>query len=146
MWATLFALHLGVLPAAAAERARQTVAAAVRAPGHSIEYLGAVRHVPADRYFAPNQCWEAGGGTVNTYQGGAIWHTPTDWLIEALHPTNPLLARQVCDRYVCHLREGDFRQGGGKAPWECFVLDLQGAQNPAYLTSVARPLSVLQKL
>ena len=146
VWATLFALHLGVLSAAAAERARQTVAAAVRAPGHTIEYLGAVRHVPADRYFAPHQCWEAGGGPVNTYQSGAFWHTPTGWLIEALHTTDPLLARQVCDRYIGHLREGDFRKGGGRAPWECFGLDLEGAQNPIYLASVALPLAVLQKL
>ena len=40
VWATLFALHLGVLPAKAAARARRTVSAAVRSPGHTIEYPG----------------------------------------------------------------------------------------------------------
>jgi hypothetical protein len=145
VWATLFGLHLGVLRAEAAQRARNTVAAAVRAPGHAIEYQGAVRHVPSDHYFRPNQCWEAGGGGVNTYQSGAFWHTPTGWLIEALQAVVPALARQVCDRFIRHLREGDFRKGEGhNAPWECFGLDMAGAQNPVYMTSVALPVAVLQ--
>lgn len=145
VWATLFALHLGVLPSEAADRARKTVAAAVRAPGNAIEYQSAVRHVPSDRYFRPNQCWEAGGGPVNTYQSGAFWHTPTGWLIEALQASDPALARQICDRYIRHLREGDFRKGPGRgAPWECFGLDMAGAQNPIYMTSVTLPLAILQ--
>jgi hypothetical protein len=145
VWATLFGLHLGVLPAEAADRARNTVAAAVRAPGHTVEYQGAVRHVPSDRYFGPNQCWEAGGSTVNTYQSGAFWHTPTGWLIEALQAVDPALARQVCDRFIRHLRNADFRVSGGhNAPWECFGLDMAGAQNPVYMTSVTLPLAVLQ--
>jgi hypothetical protein len=146
VWATLFGLHLGVLPAEAAALARNTVAAAVRAPGHTIEYQGAVRHVPSDRYFRPNQCWEAGGGGANTYQSGAFWHTPTGWLIEALQAVDPALARQGCDRFIRHLREGDFRKAGGHAPWECFGLGLAGAQNPVYMTSVTLPLAVLQEM
>ncbi len=145
MWATLFALHLGVLPPEAAERARKTVTAAVRAPGNTIEYQGAIRHVPSDRFFRANQCWESGGGGVNTYQSGAFWHTPTGWLIEVLQATEPTLAREVCDRFIRHLREGDFRKGGGRgAPWECFGLDMTGAQNPVYMTSATLPLAVLQ--
>jgi hypothetical protein len=145
VWATLFALHLGILDGKAAKAARNTVAAAVRAPGNTIEYQGAVRHVPSDRYFRPDRCWEAGGGAVNTYQSGAFWHTPTGWLIEALRPVDPTLARQVCDRFITHLREGDFRRGGThKAPWECFGLKMAGAQNTVYMTSVTLPLAVLQ--
>ena len=145
VWATLFALHLGVLPPEAAERARKTVTAAVRAPGNTIEYQGAIRHVPSDRFFRANQCWESGGGGVNTYQSGAFWHTPTGWLIEVLQATEPALAREVCDRFIRHLREGDFRKGGGRgAPLECFGLDMAGAQNPVYMTSATLPLAVLQ--
>jgi hypothetical protein len=144
VWATLFALHLGILPAVAAERARRTVVDAVRAPGHTIEYRGAVRHVPSNRYCRPDRCWEAGGGAVNTYQSGAFWHTPTGWLIEAIAPSDPKLARAVGDRYIDHLREGDFRKGiDHKAPWECFGLEMAGAQNPIYMTSVTLPLAVL---
>jgi hypothetical protein len=144
VWATLFALHLGVLPAAAATRARETVAAAVRAPDHTVEYQGAVRHVPSDRYFRPDQCWEAGGTRANTYQSGAFWHTPTGWLIEALAVTDAKLAREVGERFIRHLRAEDFRRGGQRhAPWECFGLGLADAQNPIYLTSVTLPLAVL---
>jgi len=144
VWATLFALHLGVLPPEAAYRARQTVASAVRAPGHTIEYHGAVRHVPSDRYFRPDQCWESGGSRANTYQSGAFWHTPTGWLLEALQVVDPALARQAGDRFIRHLHQEDFRQGDGHhAPWECFGLDLADAQNPVYLTSVTLPLAVL---
>ena len=144
VWATLFALHLGVLPAEAAARARETVVAAVRAPGHTVEYKGAVRHVPSDRYFRPDQCWEAGGTRANTYQSGAFWHTPTGWLIEALAAADAPLARQVGERFIQHLRDEDFRRGDGRhAPWECFGLEMADAQNPVYLTSVTLPLAVL---
>jgi hypothetical protein len=146
VWATLFALHLKVLPVEAADRARDTLAAAVRAPANTIEYQGAVRHVPSDRYFRVNQCWEAGGTGINTYQSGAFWHTPTGWLIEALQPVDPVLAREVYDRFLSHLRQGDFRRGGGRgAPWECFGIGMAGAQNPVYMTSVTLPLSIIMK-
>lgn len=144
VWATLFALHLKALPTDAAARARQTIADAVRTPGHTIKYQGAVRHVPSDRYFRPDQCWERGGSKANTYQSGAFWHTATGWLIEALHHDDPELAREVCDRYLRHLREQDFRLGGDRhAPWECFGLDLANAQNPIYTTSATVPLAIL---
>jgi hypothetical protein len=147
VWATLFALHLGILPAEAAKQARDTVAAAVRAPGHTIEYEGAVRHVPSDHYFRPNQCWEAGGGQPGTYQSGAFWHTATGWLIEALQSVDPTLARAVCDRFFRHLHERDFRKGGGRgAPWECFGIEMAAAQNPVYMTSVTLPLAILQRM
>jgi hypothetical protein len=146
VWATLFALHLGILPAEAAKKARDTVAAAVRAPGNTIEYEGAVRHVPSDRYFGADRCWEA-GGSLNSYQSGAFWHTPTGWLIEALQSVDPALARAVCDRFLRHLRDRDFRKGkGGGAPWECFGIDMAAAQNPVYMTSVTLPLAVLQRM
>ncbi|WP_396626358.1 hypothetical protein [Luteitalea sp.] len=147
VWATLFALHLGVLPAQEARRARRTIAAAVRAPGHTIEYEGAVRHVPSDRFFRPDQCWEAGGSRVHTYQSGAFWHTPTGWLLEAIHEEDRALARQVWARAVAHLRRHDFRQGPGHgAPWECFGRDMADAQNPVYMTSVTLPLAIVRRL
>jgi hypothetical protein len=103
--------------------------------------------VPSDRFFRPTQCWEAGGGEVNTYQSGAFWHTATGWLIEALQSVDPRLAHAVCDRFLRHLRDRDFRKGGGcGAPWECFGIDMAAAQNPVYMTSVTLPLAVLQRM
>jgi hypothetical protein len=143
-WATLFALHLGVLPRKSAERARKTIASAAKEPGKSLEYQGAVRHVPANHYFKPEQCWESGGGAVNTYQSGAFWHTPTGWLVQALEPVDATLARTVCQSFIQHLREQDFRKGKGHgAPWECFGIGMAKAQNPVYLTSVSLPLANL---
>jgi hypothetical protein len=145
VWATLFALYLGILPEDAAAKARKTIAAAVKAPGNTIEYQGAVRHVPSDRYFRPDQCWESAVSKVNMYQSGAFWHTPTGWLIEALQAVDPTLARQVAGRFMQHLREGDFRRGTGRgAPWECFGIDMAHAQNPVYMTSVTLPLAALK--
>jgi hypothetical protein len=147
VWATLFALHLGILPREAADRARSTVAAAVKSPGNTVEYEGAARHVPADRYFSPEKCWETAYSGVNTYQSGAFWHTPTGWLVEALEPVDTDLARQVARCFMQHLRERDFRKGEGRgAPWECFGIDMVHAQNPVYMTSVTLPLAVLAKI
>ena len=92
-----------------------TIAAAVKAPGNTIEYQGAVRHVPSDRYFSAEKCWESAVSAVNTYQSGAFWHTPTGWLVEALQETDPDLARQVARRFMRHLREGDFRRAKAAA-------------------------------
>jgi hypothetical protein len=147
VWATLFALHLGLLPKDAAKRARATVAEAVRTgqEKHFIEYQGAVRHVPTNHDFSDTSAWEGSRGK-GTYQNGAYWHTPTGWLIEALDAVAPSLARDVFARFIAHLKEYDFRQGKHSAPWECFGINLVGAQNPVYMTSVTLPLAVLQKM
>jgi len=178
VWATLFALHLGILPTDAAKRARDTVAEAVvvqaSRPANSgnagleacttnntIEYQGAVRHVPTTHDFSATSAWEAilpTGSKKGVYQNGAYWHTPTGWLIEALQPLDPALARGVFDRFIAHLREYDFRKQSGDfraingdshrlgAPWECFGINLDHSQNPVYMTSVTLPLAVLRKM
>jgi hypothetical protein len=146
VWATLFALHLGILPEQAAARARDTVADAVRGENHVIEYQGAVRHVPTTHDFSDTSAWEDSLRGKGFYQNGAYWHTPTGWLIEALYSVAPDLAKSVFDRYVTHLKEYDYRKGKQGAPWECFGINLAGAQNPVYMTSVTLPLAVLQKM
>jgi hypothetical protein len=145
VWATLFALHLGVLPKEAQQRARDTVVASLRASQDSpvIEYQGAVRHVPTTYDFSQTSAWE-GSERKGYYQNGAYWHTATGWLIEAVHSVDSSLAQRILERYITHLKHYDFRTGKGGAPWECFGVDLQGAQNPVYLTSVTVPLGVLQ--
>jgi len=169
VWATLFALHLGVLPEEAARRARETVAEAVVAQTSrsancgnagleactTIEYQGAVRHVPTTHDFSATSAWEdSRWRPKGVYQNGAYWHTPTGWLIEALYPLDPNLARGVFDRFIAHLRKYDFRQTANPgntadhpgAPWECFGINLAHAQNPVYMTSVTVPLAVLLKM
>jgi hypothetical protein len=123
------------------------VAEAVAAENHVIEYQAAVRHVPTTYDFSEKTMWESSLPPVRkkgVYQNGAYWHTPTGWLIEALHPLDPALAKSVFDRYIAHLRKYDFRKNRHGAPWECFGINLDRAQNPIYMTSVTLPLAVLQ--
>ena len=143
VWGTLYALHLGLLKRSEARRTRQTVKDAL----DSIAYEGAVRHVPRSLDASPSSAWERALSAVDTYQNGAYWHTPTGWLIEALLPVSPELAKRVFADYISHLRRGDFRAGGqNQAPWECFGREGKAAQNGVYMTSVALPLAVLDRL
>jgi hypothetical protein len=142
VWGTLFALHLRVLPDDFAARTRETIVDAYRRGTITLE--GAVRHLPTDV-----GAWErmSPAVAVNTYQNGAYWHTPTGWLISALHRSHPELAMQVFGEYIAHLREQDFRRGEQfGAPWECFGRDGAARQNPVYMTSVTAPLAVIQQL
>lgn len=141
VWGTLYALHLGVLPEAAAERALATVVDAVRR--RTIVFEGAVRHVPTDLDASPTSAWERTAVRFNTYQNGAYWHTPSGWLIAALRRRDPQLAAQVLADYVDHARRSDFRRGSDQgAPWEC-IHPGGYAQNGVYMTSAALPWGVL---
>ena len=142
VWGTLYALHLGAIKGAAAERAARTLVDAVRRK--TIVFEGAVRHVPTDLDASPASAWEKTAGVaINTYQNGAYWHTPTGWLIAAVRQSDPQLASELLSQYLQHLQQNDFRQGPGhEAPWECF--GPKGyAQNGIYMTSVTLPWAVL---
>lgn len=76
VWGTLCALHLGTLRGHDAEAALDTVADAVRKG--TIVFEGAVRHIPTNFDWSATSAWErTAGETLNTYQNGAYWHTPT---------------------------------------------------------------------
>ena len=147
VWGTLFALYLQVLSPRDATAARNAVIEAVKAGTVSLE--GAVRHIPTTHDASPTSAWDrvAPGVAVNTYQNGAYWHTPTGWLLAALHRHEPVMARRVFREFIAHLREQDFRKGDQfGAPWECFFRDGAARQNPVYMASVALPLSVIRKI
>lgn len=143
VWGTLFALQLGVLDDETAKRARETVADAVERG--TIEYLAAVRHVPTDHDFNAGTAWERANASLNRYQNGAYWHTPTGWLINAVRPVSKEMSQNLFNTYIKHLSEEDFRQGSHKgAPWECFHKRGEGYQTPVYKTSVTLPYAVLK--
>lgn len=141
VWGTLYALHRQVLPASSAAAAERAVLRAVR--NGTITYLAAVRHVPTNLDFSKQSAWERTAGVaVNTYQNGAFWHTPTGWLISVVARSDKALALDLFGQFVRHLREQDYRLGGGRqAPWECLGPDGH-KQNGVYMTSVALPLAV----
>jgi hypothetical protein len=144
VWATLFALHLGVLPRDAATKARFAIAQALRAG--TIEYRGAVRHVPTNLDARPDSAWDRSVAALNQYQNGGYWHTPTGWLVEALWKSDKALACAVLARYLAYLQERDFRKGGD-APVECLGPNDGGwSQNACYMTSITVPVAVLRTL
>jgi hypothetical protein len=142
VWGTLFALHLNVVDANAANALRKTVVVATR--HGTLTYKGAVRHVPTDRDFSKSTSWERSIAPLNSYQNGAYWHTASGWLIKQLLKEDTKLARHVFDELMAHFREEDFRKGSGLgAPWE----DLSPTgehRNAVYLASVALPYSILK--
>ena len=146
VWGTLFALYLQVLSPKDATAARNAVIEAVKAGTITLE--GAVRHVPTDNDASPTSAWDKTAGVPhNAYQNGAYWHTPTGWLLWALHRHEPVMTRKLFGEFVAHLRAGDFRKGEQfGAPWECFHRDGANRQNPIYMASVACPLGVINRI
>ena len=147
VWGTLFALYLQVLSPKDATAARNAVIDATKAGTITLD--AAVRHIPTTADASPTSAWDkvAPGVAVNTYQNGAYWHTPTGWLLAALHKHEPVLAKKLFSQFVAHLREQDFRKGKAfGAPWECFHRDGAARQNPVYMASVAVPLGVIKRI
>ncbi len=145
VWATLYALHLDLLPDDFAARARESIAGAVT--HGTITSQSAVRHIPTDHDFSKDSAWQktAPGVARGAYQNGAYWHTPTGWLIQSMRLSHPDLARQLTDDYLAHLRQHDFRKDPQHgAPFECFTKDVAATQNPVYMTSATLPLAVLR--
>ena len=141
VWGTLYALQARVLPEEAGLAAERAVLKAVHEG--TITHQAAVRHVPTDLDYSPTSAWEKTAGVrVNTYQNGGYWHTPTGWLIAVVGRTDRALAFKLFDQFLRHLRDDDYRLGGGRqAPWEC--LGPGGyTQNGVYMTSVALPLAI----
>lgn len=145
VWGTLYALHAGVLTGRAAREARAAIILGVT--HQTIVYDGAVRHVPTNLDYSANSAWQQTRETLDTYQNGAYWHTPTGWLIEAVHPADSRLAWEILAQYVQHLRANDYRLGRGpQAPWECFYPPAGYTQNGVYMTSVTAPYAVLSAM
>ncbi len=142
VWGTIYALYLGLLDGDARKAAEAAVLRGVKEG--TIVYEGAVRHVPTDLDYSPTTAWERSYSGIGTYQNGAYWHTPTGWLIKVLERLDKGQAVKIFNEFIKHLREQDFRKGGG-APWECFGKDGKAKQNPIYMASVALPYSVLKR-
>ncbi|MBS1714545.1 MAG: hypothetical protein JST30_09440 [Armatimonadetes bacterium] len=146
VWATAFALDLGVLKGEARTKALRVLAAAFHEGTVTCE--GAVRHVPTDRDFSETSAWERTAGVpLDRYQNGAYWHTPSGWFASALSQTDRSAARRFIGDYMAHMRREDHRQGRGHGgPWECVHPRGPYRQNPVYLASVTLPYEVFRRL
>lgn len=134
VWASAYAVWLGVLPA----RVQLGVCTRLRelASDGGTVLDGQVRCLPKGQFW--EQCL-AGQGT---YQNGAYWGTPTGWFIAAVARADRDAARKMLSEFLTHLQTNKAKG----APWECFNPALNHYQNPLYCATVALPFVALNGL
>jgi hypothetical protein len=128
VWASAFAVWLGVLPRKAELQVARHLLALYEAGGTVAE--GQVRHLPPTGEFGGN--WEAASCSAGQYQNGGFWATPTGWLAVALRRVDEKAADRLLDEYFAHLLAN--REQG--APWEWINPSQQKRVNPLYASSV----------
>lgn len=145
VWATAYAVYLGILDKGPAREASEALSKGYRDGVLAME--GQIRHVMTTDNFSETTMWEKSAVPINSYQNGAYWATPTGWVCFAMAITDPESARQLAAEYVENLRKTDFRLGpefGG--PYECVFPPTDAKQNAVYMTSVTCPLVAFRKM
>jgi hypothetical protein len=127
VWASAFAIWLGVLPRETERRVARHLLALFEAGGIVAE--GQVRHLPLSGELGGH--WESALSGPDHYQNGGYWGTPTGWLIVALRRVNASAGDRLLAEYVAHLRA--HRDEG--APWEWINPALNLRANPRYGSS-----------
>ena len=134
--------YSNVLPPDTRAAVLRQLAAALRSG--TIEFEGALRHVPLDRDASAHSAWERTPTPHNRYQNGAYWHMPSGWLISILKADYPELAQALANRFVAHMRQNAFTRGEScGAPWECIGRDGAARQNPVFGPSITVPLAAM---
>ncbi|MDZ4199171.1 MAG: hypothetical protein U1E27_07795 [Kiritimatiellia bacterium] len=142
VWGSIYAVYLNVLPPDTRSAVLLELVNALRKG--TIEWEGALRHVPLDRDASEQSAWERTPTPHNRYQNGAYWHMPTGWLISVLSTAYPDWAKEVEDRFLDHMRKYAFTKGEPfGAPWECIGWGGQARQNPIFGPSITVPYSTL---
>lgn len=136
VWASAYAVSLGVLPSRIRQAVCRHLLVLYRAGGTVLE--GQVRHLPPTGTLGG--LWEQCVAAPQTYQNGAFWGTPTGWFIAALLAVDRAAASRMLGEFVEHLRAQEEKG----APWECINPARDHFQNPRYAASVCLPYSVLE--
>jgi arylsulfatase len=110
VWASAYAVWLGVLPPELEKAVARHLLALYEAGGTVVQ--GQVRHLPPRGEFGGY--WEQALCERDTYQNGGFWATPTGWLVVALRKVGPPASDRLLSEYAEHLRLN--RDQG--APWE----------------------------
>lgn len=143
VWATTFAIYLGLINGNDLKKACQYLANAYKAG--TLAYKGSIRHVLTTEDFNGKTAWESALAEKNTYQNGAYWGTPTGWVACAIAKVDAPLAKQLMSEYISELRENDFRKGAQfKSPVECFAPGGY-VRGPVYLTTVSCPYIAMKR-
>jgi len=127
VWASAFAVWLGLLPREVELRVARHLLALYEAGGTVVE--GQVRHLPPSGKFGSH--WETALCAADQYQNGGYWATPIGWLATALRRVLPAAGERLASEYVAHLR-ANHDQG---APWEWINPAKQLRANPLYGSS-----------
>ncbi len=111
VWASAFAVWLGILPKDKETKVARNLLTLVRSG--SIVRQGQVRHIPDVGAWGGN--WEQAKSAPGTYQNGGYWATPTGWLVSAIHKVDPVSASNLLHEYVEYLRQN--RSAGAPFEW-----------------------------
>jgi hypothetical protein len=131
VWASAYAVWLGVLPKATSKRVSLRLLELYQKGGTIFE--GQARSLPVGQF------WEKAGGQ-GYYQNGAYWGTPTGWIVYALSKVDKKAASKMLSEFVDSLEKNKDKG----APWECFNSSLNHYQNPQYCATVALPFAALK--
>jgi hypothetical protein len=137
VWASAYAVWLGVLPPQLEKSVAQHLLSLYEAGGTVVQ--GQVRHLPPRGEFGGY--WEQALCERDTYQNGGFWATPTGWLIVALRKVSPAASDKVLSEYTEHLKRN--RDRG--APWEWIQPAKNLRLNALYGSSVGLVVNCLSK-
>jgi hypothetical protein len=127
LWASAFAVWLGVLSPKIEKAVARHLASVVREGGSVIG--GQVRHMPPTGEFGGY--WERASSGHDTYQNGGFWATPTGWLTVAVAKVDRPAAAKLLGEYVSYVRE--HRSEG--APYEWINPNIGKVANGNYASS-----------
>ncbi|MFI5384514.1 MAG: hypothetical protein ACHQ50_00170 [Fimbriimonadales bacterium] len=111
VWASAFAVWLGVLPAKTENTVSRHLLAIYKAGGTVVE--GQVRQIPPTGEFGVS--WDKALTGVGAYQNGGFWATPTGWMIAALHKVDRAAANKLLSEFTSHVRA--MRDKGAPFEW-----------------------------
>jgi len=142
VWGSIYAVYINAVPSDTKAALLRQLASALE--HGTIEFEGALRHVPLGCDASADSAWERTPTPQNRYQNGAYWHMPAGWLIAILKADYPELAQALAGRFVAHMRQNAFTRGdAGGAPWECIGWDGAAKQNPIFGPSMTVPFAAL---
>jgi len=111
IWASAFAVWLGVLPNKIERAVSRHLLALYKAGGAVAE--GQIREVPPSGEFGGS--WDSAQTGANTYQNGGYWATPTGWMIVALRKVDAAAADRLFGDFIAHLKS--MRSEGAPFEW-----------------------------
>lgn len=136
LWASSYAVWLGVLPGAKSKSVSAGLLDYMKT--EPVVFQGQVRALPTKGALGGH--WDSALSGPETYQNGGFWGTPTGWFVYALRKVDRAAGDAVLRDYVAHIRA----ERAKGAPFE-WVHSNGARQNPHYAASAGLVYSALMK-